>query len=152
MSRLRSWLAGLSGASYIPLFALTEAHVVQTRTRGTDKRLLCRSPEMEAAVIDHVTRGLAQPSWRGLLYLMVWGPHDRLRPLYIGKAGRDGRKEGKISANLEDIATNKSKFARWGDGNAYHIGDLSQALFGWSAYKDAGQKYERWAQMLFVEK
>src|SRR5262249_18579194 len=38
------------------------------------------------------------------------------------------------------------------DGNAYHIGDLSQAVFGWSAYKEAGQKYERWADTLFVEK
>ena len=31
------------------------------------------------------------------------------------------------------------------------MGDLSQALFGWSAYKPAGQKYERWAEVLFAD-
>lgn len=152
MSRFRSWLASLPRTRYAPLFQTTEELVVQTRVRGAGKRLLCRSPEMEQAIVDTVAAGLGDPSWRGLIYVMAWGTRDKLRPLYIGKAGRYGKTPGQLSANLAKLATDRSKFARWGDGNAYHIGDLSQALFGWRAYKPAGQKYERWAEMLFSDR
>jgi hypothetical protein len=40
-------------------------------------------------------------------------------------------------------------FARWGDGVAYHVGDLSQVLFGFKAYRRATRKYKRWAAALF---
>ncbi len=151
MSRFRSWLASLPGARYVPLFQTNEDLVVQTRVRGAGKRLLCRSPEMEQAIVDMVADGLEDPSWCGLLYVMAWGSRDKLRPLYFGKAGRFGKTPGQLSFNLAKLATDKSKFARWGDGSAYHIGTLSQALFGWEAYKSAGQKYERWAEMLFAD-
>jgi hypothetical protein len=83
---------------------------------------------------------------------MAWDEPDHLRPVYVGKAGRFGKKPGVLSANLANLASDRGKFARWGDGNAYHIGDLSQALFGWSAYKAPGQKYERWAEVLFADR
>jgi hypothetical protein len=154
MSRLRAWLSGLPDVQYVPLFLTGDRLVVQTRACRPEKRLLCRSPQMERAIIDLVAHGLTQPSWRGILYVMAWGSRESLRPLYIGKAGRYGKTAGNISGNLVNVATdkNKGKFARWGDGSAYHIGALSQAIFGWTAYKDAGQKYERWAEVLLTER
>lgn len=153
MSRFRSWLANLPHTRYVPLFKTTGELVVETRVRGAGRRLLCRSPEMEQAIVETVAAGLEDDTWTGLLYIMAWGRRDRLRPLYIGRAGRYGKKNrAKLSANLAKLATDTSKFARWGDGSAYHIGDLSQALFGWSAYKQPGQKYERWAEMLFLDR
>jgi hypothetical protein len=41
-------------------------------------------------------------------------------------------------------------FARWGDGVAYHIGDLSHVLFGFKAYRQPTRKYKKWATALFV--
>jgi hypothetical protein len=152
MSVLRTWLATLPETRCVPIFATGRDLVVETVVRGSGKRLLRRSPEMERTIIDMVAEGLKRPEWRGLLYVLAWGGKERLRPVYIGKAGRFGKKKGVLSANLVNLAKDKGKFARWGDGNAYHIGDLSQTLFGWKAYKDAGQKYERWAEVLFAER
>ncbi len=151
MSKLRTWLLALPGATYVPLFDASNELVVQTQVPASGKTRVCRSSAMESAVLDMVAKGLDRPTWRGLLYVMAWGSPDRLRPLYIGKAGRFGKTSGQLSANLKNLATDRSKFARWGDGNDYHIGDLSQALYGWSAYKEPCQKYLRWAEMLFVE-
>ena len=65
----------------------------------------------------------------GLIYIMGWKQAGKFVPLYIGKAESKGRNRGsKISANLQRLATNKGKFARWGDGYQYHIGDLSDSL------------------------
>lgn len=152
MSRLRTWLADLPGARYVPLFDTYPDLVIRTHERGSGKRLLRRSAEMERAIIELVEDGLTQPSWRGLLYVMAWGSRERLRPLYIGKAARFGKKPGKLSANLANLAADRGKFARWGDGNAYHVGDLSQAVFRWRSYKEPGQKYERWAEMLLASR
>lgn len=132
----------------MPLFDAKDL-IARTVVGRGGKRRLCRHPEMERAVIDLVDEGCDRADWRGLLYVMAWGTKDRLRPIYIGKAGRYGKTPGQLSANLANLASDKGKFARWGDGNAYHIGDLSQALFKWEAYKPAGQKYERWAEVLF---
>jgi hypothetical protein len=82
---------------------------------------------------------------------MAWGTRGQVRPLYIGKANKFGRTPGTVSANLVNLQTDKSKFARWGDGNAYHIGDLSQALFGWAGYQQPQAKYQRWVEMLFQD-
>lgn len=103
-------------------------------------------------MVDVVTTGLEDSNWRGVLYIMGWGTGPDFRPLYVGMARRWGRTPGRVSANLAGLDRNRSKFARWGDGNAYHIGDLSQALFGWEAYKSAGQKYDRWAEVLFEDR
>ena len=57
-----------------------------------------------------------------------------------------------ISANLVNLRSDRGKFARWGDGIAYHIGDLSHALFGWPAYRAPAPKYLQWANVLFIER
>lgn len=149
MLNLLDWLWTVPGHRLIPLFDTTNDLVVQTRESGRQKRrLLCRSPEMEAAVIELVEAGLLQEDWRGLLYVMGWGDRSDFRPLYAGKAERRGKTQN-LSENLANIRTNRHMFARWGDGVAYHIGDLSQALFGFKAYRPATPKYKRWAARLF---
>ena len=151
-SKLRRWLSAFPGTRYVPLFDSFDEHRVKSYEPASGKRRLCRSPAMEHEIITMVAKGLERPSWRGLIYVMAWGDFEHLRPLYIGKAGRFGKSEGKLSANLKNLQSDKSKFARWGDGNDYHIGDLSQALYGWSAYKEPSQKYLRWAEVLFAER
>ena len=149
MSDLRKWLAD-TPHQLVPLFD-TDGLCARTHVLGKgQRRILRRHAEMEAAVIDVVESGLKGPEFTGLIYLMGWGATvDRFMPLYVGKAGRAGKKHP-LSHNIVKLRTDKSKFARWGDGTDYHIGDLSQALFGWSAYREATDKYKRWAEMLFV--
>jgi hypothetical protein len=149
MINLPDWLWTVPGHRLVPLFDVANDTLVLTRESGPQKRrLLCRSPEMEAAVIDMVEAGLAQESWQGLLYIMGWGGKSDFRPLYVGKAERKGVRND-LSANLAHIRTNRHMFARWGDGVAYHVGDLSQSLFGFKAYRPPTRKYKRWASKLF---
>lgn len=152
MGDLRRWLQQ-QPARIVPLFATDDNLVVQTHLLGSkDRRLLRRHPTMEEAVVTEVANGLDRPDWTGLLYMMGWGSDLRaFTPLYIGKAARQGVKHP-VSANLKNLERDKSKFARWGDGNAYHIGDLSHVLFKWSAYKEPSDKYERWVEMLFIDR
>jgi hypothetical protein len=149
MLSLPHWLWTVPGHRLVPLFDASGDLVVRTKESGPEKRrLLCRSPEMEAAVIELVEAGLAQEGWEGLLYVMGWGAGTGFRALYVGKAERRGVRND-LSANLANIRTNRHMFARWGDGVAYHIGDLSQAMFGFRAYRPATRKYKRWAATLF---
>jgi hypothetical protein len=69
--------------------------------------------------------------------------------LYIGRAGKYGKGGGNISANLLGIERETSKFARWGSGYAYHIGDLSAAACIGHGADRVVRKYHRWAQRLF---
>ncbi|ULH18289.1 hypothetical protein MF271_22770 (plasmid) [Deinococcus sp. KNUC1210] len=55
-----------------------------------------------------------------------------------------------MSRNIAKIRRNPDKFARWGYGLDYHLGDLSHALFGFSAYRKPTKKYQRWAAALFT--
>jgi hypothetical protein len=149
MLNVLDWLWTVPDHRLVPLFDATEDLVVRTRESGPEKRrLLCRSPEMEAAVIGLVEAGLAQEGWQGLLYVMGHEAGSDFRPLYVGKAERRGVRHD-LSANLANIRTNRHMFARWGDGLEYHIGDLSQALFGFKAYRPPSRKYKRWAGVLF---
>ncbi len=148
----REWLKNLQ-PEVVPLFAVDEHLAVTTwqRSGKSPRRMLRRSQRMEEVVIEIVEKGLRQDDWHGLLYMMGWGDLPGFRPLYIGKAGKRGVKNP-ISENLKNLAVDKSKFARWGDGMDYHIGDLSHILFRWQAYRPPQQKYEKWAEMLFVER
>lgn len=149
MLNLLDWLWAVPQHRLVPLFDCSHEMVVRTRESGLEKRrLLCRSSEMESAIIEMVEAGLEQKGWEGLLYIMGWGDESDFRPLYVGKAERKGVQNA-LSANLANIRSNRHKFARWGDGVAYHIGDLSQALFGFKAYRPATRKYKRWAVKLF---
>jgi hypothetical protein len=64
----------------------------------------------------------------GIIYIMhTRGSDGRIVPRYIGKSESFG-KSGILSVNLARLATDTSKFARWGDNYAYHIGDLSAVV------------------------
>jgi len=64
-----------------------------------------------------------------LLYVMHTGTSGTWTPRYIGKAERRGVKH-EVSVNLVRLRSDPSKFARWGYHSAYHLGELSHALFG----------------------
>jgi len=83
--------------------------------------------EVDAIVKDHREHG----NLDGLIYIMGMKRPDLFLPLYIGKAETLGRGDKNFSANLANLSRDTSKFARWGDGYAYYIGDLSGcALLG----------------------
>lgn len=132
-----------------PLFD-TEGLVVKTRyLEGLrPRRLLRRSPEMESSIITLVEEGVRVPDWEGLFYVMGLGTLPDFNPLYIGKTERKGVKNPE-SENIRNIRNNFGKFARWGDGLDYHIGDLSHAMFEFEAYRAPTKKYSRWAKALF---
>jgi hypothetical protein len=69
--------------------------------------------------------------------------------LYIGKTERKGTTQ-ELSFNIKNVRSNQHAFGRWGYGLAYHIGDLSHAIFQeGSPYKPPSRKYKRWADHLF---
>ena len=122
MSELLHWIHSLGDVQCVNLFDTNDSLKVRTHHVGRSQReLLCRSREMETSIIELVEKGLNEPNWLGVLYMMGWGPKERFRPLYIGKAAKCGKKPGVIRANLKNIRGNKAKFARWGDGVKYHI-------------------------------
>ena len=103
--------------------------------------------EVDAIVKDHREHG----NLDGLIYMMGIKRTDQFLPLYIGKAETLGRGDKNFSANLANLNRDTSKFARWGDGYAYHIGDLSAcALLGHPPDKQT-DKYRDWASALFLQ-
>ncbi|MFP5111643.1 hypothetical protein ACSU64_04575 [Bacillaceae bacterium C204] len=149
MIDFHSWLFNVPGYYFVPLFEVNEDFMVNTKLLGKkEKRTLVRNQEMENAVINLVESNIERSDWEGLLYIMGKGEKESFVPLYIGKAEKKGVKHP-ISVNIANIRTNKAKFARWGDNVAYHIGDLSHALFGFESYKKPDKKYKAWANVLF---
>ncbi|UQN08816.1 hypothetical protein [Deinococcus sp. QL22] len=149
MSVLQSWLDAFPGARFAPLFE-TDDLQVRTHPRGKagDRRILTHSSVFEAAMIELIEDGLTQATWTGLVYLMGVGEQQAFIPLYVGKAERRG-KTHEVSKNIANIRRNPDKFARWGYGLDYHLGDLSHAMFGFEAYRKPTAKYRRWADVLF---
>ena len=149
MSVLQRWLDAFPGARFAPLFE-TDDLQVRTHPRGKagDRRILTRSSLFETAMIDLIEDGLTQATWTGLVYLMGAGERQAFIPLYVGKAERRG-KTHEVSRNIANIRRNPDKFARWGYGLDYHLGDLSHAMFGFEAYRKPTAKYRRWADALF---
>jgi hypothetical protein len=136
----------------VPLLA-SDGLAVQTRGIGRPARrdVLCRSSRMDELVREQVALLIAD--WElgvydGLIYMMYWLDGDQVIPLYIGKTETIGRNGG-LSANIRSLTTDTSKFARWGDNYAYHIGDLSAVVLGHDPSKYA-DKYLDWAERLFV--
>jgi hypothetical protein len=148
---LRDWLFDQPEHRFVDLFAIGETGTVETRERGRPpRRILRRSDAMEDATIKIVEDGLNHRDFEGLLYVMGLGARRSFTPLYVGKAERRGVKNP-ISANLLNLRLDRGKFARWGDGLDYHIGDLSHALFAWPARRPPERKYQRWAEALFAQ-
>lgn len=144
-----------------PLFATDSEGNVETVMIGQRPRrpVLKRSEEMESMVLrvagqlvaDYESPGERQ--FDGMLYMMGWKKAGRFQPLYVGKAETVGRNDdGALSANLRGLPGSRSrmKFARWGDGYDYHIGDLSSCVLpGHETHSKKQRKYERWATTLF---
>lgn len=149
---LQLWLDTFPGARFAPLFETADGLQVHTHQRGKagDRRILTRSALFEAAMIDLIEEGLRQDDWTGLIYLMGVGERSAFTPLYVGKAERRGKTHA-VSKNIVNIRRNPDKFARWGYGLDYHLGDLSHAMFGFEAYRKPTSKYRRWADALFEE-
>ena len=146
----------------VPLFDCDGALRVSIKTvgRALQRPVLRRSSEMEKLVIsqtDLLVQDWEQQSFAydGLIYMMfrkeknVAGKNVVV-PLYIGKTETIGRR-GDLSANIRNLARDKSKFARWGDNYAYHIGDLSAVVLPGHAPQKQTDKYKSWAEALFRE-
>ncbi len=140
----------------VPLFSTNENLEVHTRTVGSKstRRVLCRHPEMEQLIIRNVE--ILQHDWDnhnnefdGILYIMFRKIDNFVVPLYIGKAETFGKKAKNFSVNLIKVQTDRSKFARWGDGYEYHIGDLSAAVLRDHSAEKIIPKYVKWANSLF---
>lgn len=142
----------------VPLFSCDENFVVRTRVIGTASKrpVLCRHEEMESLILSQVS--VLNTDWSdgsheydGLIYVMFVKESGSVVPLYIGKAETFGKGDRNLSVNLRNLDTDRSKFARWGDGYQYHIGDLSAAvLVGHDAGK-VSPKYGKWAGALFED-
>lgn len=139
-----------------PLFETDGDLTVQFKHYGKDdRRILKRSEEMESAVRSEGRKVIndwetTDDTYDGLIYLMYWMDKGDVVPLYVGKAGKYGRDGEGLSANLNGLrGTSTGKFARWGDGHYYHIGNLSAILFDHD--KNQKQKYEKWANQLFED-
>ena len=123
--------------------------------RGTSARqVLARSSEMESMVLREVAK--LEEDWTarrhkldGLIYVLGIKHLDGYIPLYVGKAETLGKGDGNLSANLKNIRTDRSKFARWGDNYAYHVGDLSACVLPGHAPDKQTTKYQAWADLLF---
>jgi hypothetical protein len=141
----------------VPLFQATTSGRVATRRHGHDGRtMLCRSEQMESlvrseaakAVSDHQAGG---QQIDGLIYIMGWRQDQRFVPLYIGKTEITGRGDRNLSVNLKNLDRDTSKFARWGDGYAYHVGDLSACVVHGHDPRRRQEKYSDWASKLFEQ-
>ena len=145
------------GEDSVPLFECDENGLVLIKEIGTVRRrkILRRSAAMETlmrqeaekVVSDHKA---ATGIYDGIIYVM----HTReanggVVPCYIGKSETVGKASGVLSANLQRLATDTSKFGRWGDNYAYHIGDLSSIVLPGYNVAVQTEKYRSWATALF---
>ena len=104
----------------VSLFA-TSNGAVQLRSVGRDGRqVLMRSEECDAKILAETD--LLVADWKtgihkydGMIYMMGW-MEDTFIPLYIGKTESLGKGNGNLSVNIKNLHSDRSKFARWGDG------------------------------------
>jgi hypothetical protein len=141
----------------VPLFRALSDGTVVTKLFGTTRirPVLSRSEAMETLLRREAGTVVADWECRtreydGLVYLMFQKSGNEVLPLYIGKAETLG-KSGNLSANMQRLATDTSKFARWGDNYAYHIGDLSAVVLPGHEPSRITAKYRDWARALFIE-
>ncbi|WP_222863708.1 GIY-YIG nuclease family protein [Natronococcus pandeyae] len=144
-----------SEADPIPLFETNE----ELKVKLTPKEGLKRSDAIDEQIRREGKRcvskdGVPPNCPDGLLYVMYQlapgsddlEPADVI-PRYIGKAEAYGKKN-ELSANFTEIAFDRDRtgsFARWGDGDYWHIGELSNTVFGREEKKLA------WASELFEQ-
>jgi hypothetical protein len=91
-----------------------------------------------------------RPQYDGIIYIMhTRSPDEIVVPRYIGKSETVGKPSGILSVNLSRLETDKSRFGRWGDNYAYHIGDLSSVVFPGHEIAVQRLKYQLSAEALF---
>lgn len=146
---------GVMGSSAL-LFDADNLGIVATKEIGQRNRryVLCRSSDMENLVISEVDKLVSDwesgvHQYDGLIYMMYFLRKRKVLPLYIGKTETIGKGEGNLSANIKNLSRDKSKFARWGDNYAYHMGDLSAAMLLGHDPTKITRKYEEWGRSLF---
>ena len=145
-------------AAGVQLFA-KDGLTVRTKKVGKTyvRNVLERSSAMEALIvtecdklIDDWQRGTNR--YDGLIYMMYKCSLDgEVIPLYVGKTETVGKRKSNLSINIKGLKTDKSKFARWGDGHQYHIGDLSAAVLPNYPDNKIQPKYVNWADALFTD-
>lgn len=145
----QKWLKELPGSQLVLLFDADKNLRVQTQIKHPNRRLLCRSCEMEDAIVHLVQHGLVHTTWQGMLYIMGKKHEDHFIPLYVGAVNKQGRVRD-LNSDFENIETNRAFFTRWGDSLYYHIGDLSREMFGFEAKKKKSEVHLRWAKALFL--
>jgi len=143
----------------VQLFEASKQGLVSIVSIGNKNRrkVLKRNQLMEDLVIRETAKLIndyksGRLEYDGLIYLM-YTVRDKAEvvPLYIGKAETVGKSGGNLSANIMNLHRDKSKFARWGDNYAYHIGDLSAVAVAGHPGNKATAKYTDWAMHLFKE-
>lgn len=147
-------IADESTADPIPLFDTDE----QLNVKLTDNDRLKRSAAIDERIRAEGRKcvrpeGVRDNRNEGLLYFMYQlgkssnSDRPEIIPRYIGKAEAYGKKN-ELSANFTEIAADRSStrsFARWGDGDYWHVGELSMALF------EGDTRKVQWASELFEE-
>ncbi|WP_435101111.1 GIY-YIG nuclease family protein [Halarchaeum sp. P4] len=139
----------------IPLFDTEPDGTV----RVTDQGVLKRSDAIDARIRQEGRKcvhsdGVRSDGPDGILYVLYQLDTDGgdvtasdIVPRYIGKAEAYGKKN-ELSANFEEIAKNRDgtrSFARWGDGDYWHVGELTNTVF------DGDSKKQPWANALFEQ-
>ena len=139
----------------VPLFK-HKNFIVDVKKIGqrVKRSILCRSELMEQ-LIQNETDKLVE-DWRkkedkldGLIYMMYIKENNEVYPLYIGKTETIGKGNRNLSVNIKNLHTDFSKFARWGDGYSYHLGDLSAVTLTDHQKNKINKKYIDWANFLF---
>ncbi|RRJ30641.1 GIY-YIG nuclease family protein [Halocatena pleomorpha] len=147
-------LSDATTADPIPVFATDD----QLRVKLTDAGRLKRSNTIDARIRAEGqncvhSKGVRDGDHEGLLYIMYQltetenSDHPRIVPRYIGKAEAYGKKK-ELSSNFTEIAAERAStrsFARWGEGDYWHVGELSMALF------ENDTRKEPWASELFEQ-
>lgn len=141
-------------ADPIPLFATDNRLQVELTDAGRLKRTDTIDERIRAEGRKCVhSDGVKDDGYEGLLYIMYQladsdsSNHLQIIPRYIGKAEAYGKKN-ELSANFKGIAIGSQatrSFARWGDGDYWHVGESSMALF-----EDDSRKVA-WASELFEQ-
>ena len=114
MMDLVHWLQGVEGHRLVPLFELDDNLAVKIKYVGSQNRpILRRHPQMEQMIIDLVEKGLEDPDWEGLIYVMGWHDLPHFVPLFVGKTERRGIRR-QVSENIRSISHEHERFRKMG--------------------------------------
>ena len=141
----------------VHLFDSDKNGYVETKRIGKNKReIIRRSGQVEELIRREVTkvRNAFEASTNrcdGVIYIIGKKDQNIFFPLYIGKSEKFGKGEQNFSSNLDCSQSDLAKFARWGYGYAYHMGDLSAASLSGHPKDKVTEKYQRWAELIFTK-